>query len=223
VNDPRQEPSRGAVRRVPAGGRSNAQWLEQLRRDGDHGSAWADLRAYLRQGLRHTRACQGLGDHALEDVLHDALVRILGHLDTFRGDSRFTTWAMAVAIRVAFGTLRRQRREQLLGDRDPAELDGSGDAPVSTPGAEWVVERRTVIAALRAAIRERLTDRQRTAVLGELAGIPSDELAQRLEVSRNAFYKLHHDARRKLRQAILEAGFSDDEVRREVAGASDKW
>ena len=75
---------------------------------------------------------------------------------------------------------------------------------------------------LHRAVREELTERQRTAVLGELEGVPSEELAIRLGISRNALYKLHHDARRKLRRAILAAGITEADVRIELREASEE-
>jgi len=65
---------------------------------------------------------------------------------------------------------------------------------------------------LQLAITDTLTERQRTAVLGELTGVPSDVLAERLGVNRNALYKLHHDARKKLKAVILAAGFTERDV-----------
>ena len=75
---------------------------------------------------------------------------------------------------------------------------------------------------LAAAVRDQLTDRQRLAVLGELDGVPTEQLAERLGLARNALYKLHHDARRKLRAAILAAGFTEADVREELARVSEE-
>ena len=41
-------------------------------------------------------------------------------------------------------------------------------------------------------------------------GVPIDVLADRLDTNRNALYKTLHDARRKLRRRLDEAGFSLD-------------
>ncbi len=45
---------------------------------------------------------------AIEDFAQDALVKILGNLDSFRGESHFTTWAQKIAVRAAFTELRRK-------------------------------------------------------------------------------------------------------------------
>ena len=67
--------------------------------------------------------------------------------------------------------------------------------------------------ALRDAIERDLTPRQRAAVLGELAGMPTAVLAEQLGTNANALYKLHHDARLRLRAALEERGFSAQDVR----------
>ena len=221
MSDHSPEPACAEPHPRHAGERSNERWLAELGTDGPAGEAVQDLRETLRYKLRGILGRRGLGPEDLEDVVQDAVVRILQHLGSFRGDSRFTTWAMAIAIREAFALLRRRRRERQLGELDPALLDAAVGTQRVTPGGGLPLEQRSVLRVLRSAIDEQLTERQRTAILGELAGVPSEELARRLATNRNALYKLHHDARRKLRQAIREAGYSDDEVRRELADASE--
>jgi len=166
------------------------------------------LRAYVRRGLR--RAIAGVDDADIEDFTQEALVRILRSRDRFEGRSRFATWAMAVALRVAFTALRnRRRREATIAlDTELLELMASGPAH----DLDRDSERRDLMTTLQHAITDALTERQRTAVLGELMGVPSAALAERLGVNPNALYKLHHDARKKLKAAILHAGFTERDV-----------
>jgi RNA polymerase sigma-70 factor (ECF subfamily) len=42
----------------------------------------------------------------LHDFAQDALLKILAGSDSFQGESRFTTWAQKIAVRVAFTELR---------------------------------------------------------------------------------------------------------------------
>jgi DNA-directed RNA polymerase specialized sigma24 family protein len=71
--------------------------------------AHEELRGELVTGLRRALSRRGVSDDLLEDFAHDAMVRIREHLDDFRGDSRFTTWALSIAVRVAFDELRHAR------------------------------------------------------------------------------------------------------------------
>ena len=127
----------------------------------------------------------------------DAMVALLGKLDTFRGQSRFTTWAYKFALLEA-GVKARRRAWQ---DREvPLEDTGYTD---SGPSAQQTVEDAELLRAVRDAMRTRLTDHQREVFTAlALNGVPIDVLADRLGSTRGALYKTLHDARRKLRAAI---------------------
>jgi RNA polymerase sigma-70 factor (ECF subfamily) len=57
------------------------------------------------------------------------------------------------------------------------------------------------------AIREELTERQRLVFQAAiLDDVPIDVLAERLASSRGAIYKILHDARGKLRRAMVREG-----------------
>ena len=50
--------------------------------------------------------------------------------------------------------------------------------------------------------------------------MPSARIVEELNTNPNALYKLYHDARKKLREALLARGFSEEDVRAATAGAS---
>jgi len=169
-----------------------------------------ELRNYVRRGLR--RAISGVDDAEIEDFTQEALLRILRRRDSFKGESRFSTWAMAVALRVAFSALRRRRYRERVVDIDTELAESVASLTSDVPDPQRDSERADLLSTLRRAIAEDLTERQRGAVLGELQGVPSEALAERLGINRNALYKLHHDARKKLKGAIVAAGFSPADV-----------
>ncbi len=195
---------------LPVAERTNDEWLDQLRtRDG---RAVADLRAALVHGL--ARVLAGRADPAaVEDFAQDAVLRVLVTLDSFRNESRFLTWALAVASRVAFNELRKARYRDV-------SLGAVGAEPVARqePTANGEVE--AIVAVLRRLIRTELTDRQRALIEGEISGVPQAVLIERLGTTRNAFYKLGHDARMKLRRALEVEGFTAEMVRAALSGAS---
>lgn len=83
----------------------------------------------------------------MEDFAQEAAIRVLSRLDGFRGDSRFTTWAVAVAVRVAFTELRRARWRDVSLD---ALAAGPGAVDPIDPAAspERQARQRAVLAAL---------------------------------------------------------------------------
>ena len=66
-------------------------------------------------------------------------------------------------------------------------------------------------------IDSQLTEKQRTALLSEIKGMPQDEIARHLGSNRNAVYKLTHDARKKLKQGLEAAGFTAEDVLATIA------
>jgi RNA polymerase sigma-70 factor (ECF subfamily) len=157
-----------------------------------------------RSALPHLRGGD-LDDVALQSA-NDALVAVLGKLDEFRGQSRFTTWAYKFALLEAAVKLRRlswQGREIPL---EPERWPGIGDGRLS-PEAD--AEQRELIEALGRAVNGELTPHQREVLVAlTLNDVPIDVLAGRLGTTRGALYKTLHDARRKLRRRLEADGHS---------------
>jgi RNA polymerase sigma-70 factor, ECF subfamily len=182
--------------------------------------ACARLHALLLRGARFEVARRrGLLAHVphgeLDDLAtqaaDDALIAVLGKLDSFRGQSRFTTWAYKFVLLEAGVRLRRRAWQ---GREVP--LDEEGRAPVrdTRPSAHEVLETAELLEAVRAAIGTALSPHQRE-VFSALAlnGVPIDVLAERLGTTRGALYKTLHDARRKLRSELAAGGLGDDRWR----------
>src|SRR5215211_2347079 len=89
--------------------RTNEQWLAELRGPNPD-EALSDLYDLLVRGLRAALGGRAGGaDADIEDFAQEALLKITNNLDSFRGESRFTTWAMKIAMNVALTELKRRR------------------------------------------------------------------------------------------------------------------
>jgi RNA polymerase sigma-70 factor (ECF subfamily) len=137
-----------------------------------------------------------LHDLAMQSA-DDALVAVLAKLDSYRGDSRFTTWAYKFALLQAAVTLQRRAWQ---GQEVPLEPEAwplfSGRAPSPQSSAE----QSELFEELQDAIANRLTPHQREVLVATtMNGVPIDVLAERLNSTRGALYKTLHDARQKLR------------------------
>jgi len=190
--------------------RTNEEWLAALTSaGGGHDAALEELRTFLRRLLAKALRRHAVTDDDLSDLVQEALLLILSRFETFRGDSAFTTWAAAVAIRAAFTELRRRSvRSSARRDFEQVERGAALDPGTrGARGADELAARAELLAALEQAIATELTQRQRTAVLAELRGLPTVEIAARMNTNQNALYKLVHDARRKLRAALVARGF----------------
>lgn len=194
-------------------GRSNDEWVAALRADGPlFDAAWQELRARLVIRLRKAVGTQ-FGYDACEDLAQEAVLRVVDRLGSFRGESRFMTWATAIALRMAFDELRHRRWKDVSFDVFTEEAA----VPVTLEAAvvgddERRLTRARVLHELRSVIDVKLTEKQRRVLSAELQGMPQSEIAAQLGMSRNALYKLSHDARRKVKAQLEAAGFAGADV-----------
>ena len=222
MNASTTEPDCAAPRRArPDAARDEEaqRWLVALRGPAPaREEALAELHGMLLRGARfelHRRSASlahvppGERDDLAMQAADDALAAILAKLDSFRGASRFTTWAYKFVLLEAGVKARRRAwhgREISLGD-DEWQLPRD-----ARPSAHEQVEGAELLRAIGAAIRSELTPHQREVFCAlALNGVPIDVLAERLGTTRGALYKTLHDARRKLRASLAGAGFEIDE------------
>jgi RNA polymerase sigma-70 factor (ECF subfamily) len=152
----------------------------------------------------------------LDDLAHqaadDALLAILRKLDTYRGDSRFTTWAYKFALLEAAVKVRRrawQGREVPIEPEHWSVMASGGDSPAGE------AESKELLESVSSAIDTELSPHQREVLVAvALNDVPIDVLAERLNTTRGALYKTIHDARKKLRGHLADAGlrFELDEL-----------
>lgn len=195
---------------------ASQRWLDGLRSRGPrHDRAVHELHALLlraarREVYRRRESLGGATGPELDDLAHqaadDALLAIIENLDSYRGLSRFTTWA----YRFVMNHVSVKTRQHLWSGRraifDDADWDRLPDRLVASPDRR--TEQRAQLDALRKAVDERLTARQREVFVAvALNEVPIDLLALRLDSTRGAIYKTLFDARAKLRASLIEAGY----------------
>ena len=170
-------------------------------------AAVARLHALLLRAARFELRRRGTRvdvDDLATQAADDALLAILAKLHTYRGQSRFTTWAYKFALLEAAVKARRrawQGREVALDDDGWALVAERGHGP----GAD--AETAELLRAVQDAIATALTPHQRAVLVAlTLRGVPIDVLAERLGTTRGALYKTLHDARRKLRAHLALQG-----------------
>jgi len=202
---------------VPEDGRpprSNGAWVRALAEGGFAAeAAQRDLRIVLVGGLRRILSARNVSEDLCEDFAQEALLRISERLASFRGDSRFTTWALSIATRLAFDELRHKRWKDISFEvasadaRAPLVFEPRTDAR-----QEKGLLRERVLSELRDAIENKLTDKQRSVLIAELNGMPQAEIASALGMNRNALYKLSHDARKRVKFHLEAVGISAVDV-----------
>ena len=163
-------------------------WLETLHSDGArYDAAIARLHALLLsearyQVRRRTAALAHPSGRDLDDLAmqaaDDALVAILGKLDRFRGDARFTTWARRFAELEVPGKIRRRlgHARETPTDTETLEL-----RPADGEDAQAISEAADLADRLAELIVTELTSHQREVLIAlAIDGVDSKDLATRL-------------------------------------------
>ena len=188
-------------------------WVKRLNTAGAcKDAALAELRIVLVRGLRQALPARGGDEAFVQDTAQEALLRILDSIQSFAGRSRFTTWAMTIAVRIGVTELRRKRFQDVSLERVMAGKLAVDLATDLTGSPDQKERRALILETLKRLVEQKLTDKQRTVVQAGLEGLPFEEIGRRLNMNRNAVYKMFHDARQKLRQGFEAAGIMADDV-----------
>ncbi len=161
-------------------------------RDGDP-TAFRDL--YQAHAGRVFALCLRLtGDRVVAgEHLQDVFVRVWERLDSFRGESAFTTWLHRLTVNEVLQSRRSAgRRSARLSPADPAAAPG---APVTAPVAAAGMDLERAIAALPPGARE-------VFVLHDVEGYEHREIAGLMGVAEGTSKAQLHRARRLLREAL---------------------
>jgi RNA polymerase sigma-70 factor (ECF subfamily) len=196
-------------------------WVEGLRAAGVERTRALErlhdllLRAAHTEARRRRHLYPEIAGAELDDLCrqaaNDALVAVTGKLEGYRGASRFTTWAYAFAVFEISVKLRRHAWR--AGPVPTADDDATWDRVAGGTGAAQAqVESAELLGALRRAVAEELTPRQREVFVAvALNDVQIDVLAGELQSTRGAVYKVLHDARRKLRLRLEREGHLERE------------
>jgi RNA polymerase sigma-70 factor (ECF subfamily) len=196
---------------------TNEDWIKALTPPPEE-QAIEQLRTYLLKGLKsvlYKNVDRGLNDFC-EDITQDSLLKILDNVDTFRGESKFTTWAMKIAVREGYSELRRKRYDDISLEQyssyDPDEKDAV-EIEHEQAGPDQITHESILVQKVMKIMEKQLTDKQKK-VLQHLMidQIPMTVVADIMGSNRNAIYKLVHDARLKLRKSLEAEGINPEEI-----------
>jgi RNA polymerase sigma-70 factor (ECF subfamily) len=195
---------------------ASADWISALTSTGPAREAGLarlhELLVRVAAGELHRReVSSGISGPELDDLAHqaaaDAMLAIIAKLDSFRGESRFTTWAYRFAVLEVSAKLGRHYwRRHPVGSLDAEDWERLPDRFGIDPGEH--AAHGEMIAAIRRAVEQELTGRQRRLFVAVvLNGIPLDAVVIQTGMNRNSIYKAIFDARRKIRAFLVANGY----------------
>lgn len=180
--------------------------------------AISQLRSILLRGLSKSLNNRYGKPFNAEDIVQEALMKVLNSLDQYEGRSKFVTWAMTVATRIGISALRRKYHQDV--SMEPfSSTDGYSMhiAITDEPSLSNSESRSKIFSVLQNLIDTELTDKQRLATRAFLSDFATDEIAEQMQMNRNAVYKLIHDARQRLRDGFERAGLTGEVIFEELS------
>lgn len=126
------------------------------------------------------------------DVAQEVWIQIFRALPTYRGDSRFTTWAHRIAVNRTLNALRSARRIQsseveIMEDTATVDHDG---------------ERSVLAATIDAAVQQLSPGARAVFVLHDVEGYTHEEIASELGITSGGSKSQLFKARAKLRRLL---------------------
>jgi RNA polymerase sigma-70 factor, ECF subfamily len=186
--------------------KESEQTLIDRARDGDRDAFWelvedaAPMTLRLLTRLTHNK-------EQAEDLLSQTALKAVDGFEKFRGESKFSTWMVSIALNLARNEMRqsKSRREINWDDVIPAEAHNHG--PESAELIEWrdpheVLAQKELRALLDSALAELPLKYRTVFLLRDAEGLSTKETAKALGLSETAVKSRAVRARLALRKSL---------------------
>jgi RNA polymerase sigma-70 factor (ECF subfamily) len=185
--------------------RSNIDWLEDLHSSGERQTlAVEDLRQFILHSLPYALDERVVLDaqtytELLAEISSKTLQYIQKNLDSFDGQSAFTTWALKIAVRMMLFELRLRRWRTVSPD---------DSFPGIPAGLYVLLSQHKFLKYAHEVFKEELSENQRKAIRAMVMfRMPKEEVMQRLGMERCDYFNMIHDARLRLKRRLEIDGY----------------
>lgn len=144
-------------------------------------------------------------DEDAEDVLQDAFLKAYEHLDSFKGNSRFYTWIVRIAVNESLMKLRKRRGDRFVSLDEPLE---TGEETVKREIAVWdenpeqQYSQEEMRGILDEAVQSLKPDFRTVFLLRDIEELSTEETAETLGISIPAVKSRLLRARLALREKL---------------------
>lgn len=185
-----EDPTDALVAKAKAGDQSAFNQLVTLHYDKVYG-----------QALRMTKS-----EEDAKDVSQVAWVKAWNKLDTFRGDSAFTSWIYRITTFAALDLIRkRNSRKETSTEQEILEIAAHAEtSPIAPPDQIRNLERKELQNRIREAM-DKLPEKLRSALqLRELEGLSYEEIASKLHCKTGTVMSRIFNARKSIQQYLAD-------------------
>jgi len=137
-----------------------------------------------------------------EDLTQEAFMQVFRSVNSFRGDSAFSTWLYRVAVNTVLMKLRRRKSPPVLSLDEPVSTDSPSlkrEVGKQDPSLSGAIDR----IALRRALEELPGGCRQIFDLHEVEGYQHHEIAELLQCSIGNSKSQLHKAKMKMRDLLL--------------------
>jgi len=137
-----------------------------------------------------------------EDLTQEAFMQVFRSVNSFRGDSAFSTWLYQVAVNTVLMKLRRRKSPPVLSLDEPVSTDSPSlkrEVGKQDPSLSGAIDR----IALRRALEELPGGCRQIFDLHEVEGYQHHEIAELLQCSIGNSKSQLHKAKMKMRDLLL--------------------
>lgn len=139
------------------------------------------------------------------DIVQEVFLRAWRSIESFRGDSGFSTWLFRITMNLCVDHARHRHAQP---QTQPIVTDDESERPIpdTTPTPEEHLDNRELGRELAAALAEVSEEHRRIVLLRDVSGMSYTEIAEVLEISEGTVKSRLSRARIALRKVLLRRG-----------------
>ena len=140
------------------------------------------------------------------DITQEVFLRAWRSIESFRGDSGFSTWLFRITMNLCVDHARHKNAQPQTQPLVVGEEDAERPIPDTAPTPEEHLENSELGRELAAALDEVSEEHRRIVLLRDVSGMSYTEIAEVLEISEGTVKSRLSRARIALRKVLLRRG-----------------
>ncbi len=150
--------------------------------------------------------------HHAEDVAQEVFITVFKHIDTFREESKFSTWLYRVAVnhsknRIKYLSRRQEKNQDEINDDTTSGTGGNGAIGTAVPSSpQRALEGAQMETVLARVIKELDPEQAEVIILRDIEELSIEEICAITELPDGTVKSRLHRARLVLRKKLLKHG-----------------
>ena len=161
-----------------------------------------------------------IGENEAEDLTQEVFVKVSRALETFRGESKFSTWLYRIATNTAIDKMRTSSFRQDIDINELDDSDDTGDRLLGigeeTPSVEQSLMQKEMYQCFIEYVKNLPVNYRTIMVLSELEGFTNNEIAEVLGEREGTVFECYKRALVKLQVELRRKGYKMEDFFGEI-------